>query len=181
MTLQEKVYWHETVVMPAAEPLNPLPPKVDVAVIGGGIPGLAAALQLARRGVAVGVLEAETIGWGASSRNGGMALTGLKLDAEVVETRYGHDLTRVLFEDSLASLSRLSRSSTRSKSNASSPAQVTYCWQINPPITLPCSTKPNGTPSISTTTHACSPRMSCILSLAHRPTLAAWWTRPVQV
>ncbi len=104
MALIEKVYWHETVEMPNAELLNPMPPKLDLAVIGGGIPGLAAALQLARRGVSVGVLEAETIGWGASSRNGGMALTGLKLDAEVVEARYGRDLTHRLFVDSLASL-----------------------------------------------------------------------------
>jgi glycine/D-amino acid oxidase-like deaminating enzyme len=104
MPLQEKVFWHETVEMPAVELLAPLPAKVDIAVIGGGIPGLAAALQLTRRGLSVGVLEAETIGWGASSRNGGMALTGFKLDAEVVEARYGRDLTQRLFEDSLASL-----------------------------------------------------------------------------
>jgi len=104
MTIKEKVYWHDTVEMPTAEPMNDLPSKVDLAVLGGGIPGLAAALQMARRGVSVAVLESETIGWGASSRNGGMALTGLKLDAELVEARYGRDLTRQLFEDSLASL-----------------------------------------------------------------------------
>lgn len=104
MPLQEKVFWHETVEMPPVGPPTPLPSKVDFAVIGGGIPGLAAALQLTRRGLSVGVLEAETIGWGASSRNGGMALTGLKLDAEIVESRYGQDLALRLFEDSLASL-----------------------------------------------------------------------------
>jgi glycine/D-amino acid oxidase-like deaminating enzyme len=104
MSLKEKVYWQETVDMPAVGALNPIPTKVDLAVIGGGIPGLAAAIQLARRGVTVAVLEAETIGWGASSRNSGMALTGLKLDAQVVEARYGHDLAHQLFKDSLASL-----------------------------------------------------------------------------
>lgn len=104
MTIKEKVFWHDTVEMPTNEHLNALPLKVDLAVIGGGIPGLAAALQLARGGINVAVLEAETIGWGASSRNGGMALTGLKLDAEVVEARYGSELTRQLFEDSVASL-----------------------------------------------------------------------------
>ena len=101
MTIKEKVYWHDTVTMPTGDPLDSLPAKVDLAVIGGGIPGLSAALHIARHGVSVAVLESETIGWGASSRNGGMALTGLKLDAAVVEKRYGYDLTRQLFEDSL--------------------------------------------------------------------------------
>jgi glycine/D-amino acid oxidase-like deaminating enzyme len=87
MTIKEKVYWHETVEMPAGDQLNALPAKVDLAVIGGGIPGLSAALHIARHGVSVAVLESETIGWGASSRNGGMALTGLKPDAAVVEKR----------------------------------------------------------------------------------------------
>jgi glycine/D-amino acid oxidase-like deaminating enzyme len=104
MTLKEKVYWQDTAQMPSEEPLTDLPSRVDIAVIGGGIPGLAAARTLARRGVSVAVLESESMGWGASSRNGGMALTGLKLDAEVVEARYGSELTRQLFEDSVASL-----------------------------------------------------------------------------
>jgi glycine/D-amino acid oxidase-like deaminating enzyme len=104
MTIKEKVFWQDTVEMPADKVLNDLPPKVDLAVVGAGIPGLAAAYQMAKRGTSVAVLEAETIGWGASSRNGGMVLTGLKLDAESVEKRYGSDLTRQLFEDSIASI-----------------------------------------------------------------------------
>lgn len=104
MILKEKVYWHDTVDMPSGAQLSELPTKVDIAVIGSGIPGLAAAFYLARRGMNTAVLESETIGWGASSRNGGMALTGLKLDAQVVKARYGFELTRQLFEDSLASL-----------------------------------------------------------------------------
>lgn len=104
MTVKEKVFWHDTLDLPTAENLIALMPKVDMVVVGSGIPGLSAAYQLARRGNKVAVLEAETIGWGASSRNGGMALTGLKLDAEVVEARYGRELTRQLFDDSLASL-----------------------------------------------------------------------------
>jgi glycine/D-amino acid oxidase-like deaminating enzyme len=104
MTLKEKVYWHETTEMPTDQDQKALLPKVDLAVIGAGIPGLAAARQLAKRGVSVAVLEAETIGWGASSRNGGMVLSGLKLDTEVVQARYGRDIARQLFADSLASI-----------------------------------------------------------------------------
>jgi gamma-glutamylputrescine oxidase len=49
---------------------------VDVAIIGGGITGISAALHLAERGYSVALLEAETIGWGASGRNGGQVLPG---------------------------------------------------------------------------------------------------------
>jgi glycine/D-amino acid oxidase-like deaminating enzyme len=104
MTLKEKVFWHDTNQMPSDESVAQLPSRVDIAVLGGGIPGLAAARTFAQHGASVAVLDAESIGWGASSRNGGMALTGLKLDAEMVERRYGSELTRQLFEDSVASL-----------------------------------------------------------------------------
>ena len=48
----------------------------DVCVIGAGYTGLSAALELAQAGYKVAVLEAETIGWGASGRNGGQICTG---------------------------------------------------------------------------------------------------------
>ena len=75
---QELNYWLTTVQMPSP-PAQPLPESADVAIIGAGFTGLSAALALAKRGAKVVVLESETIGWGASSRNGGMVLTGLKL------------------------------------------------------------------------------------------------------
>ena len=73
----QQIYWHTTVQMPNDSDPTPLPETVDVAVIGGGYTGLSAARTLAKQGVSVAVLEANTIGWGASSRNGGMVLTGL--------------------------------------------------------------------------------------------------------
>jgi glycine/D-amino acid oxidase-like deaminating enzyme len=50
------------------------------------------------------VLEANSIGWGASSRNGGMVLTGMKLSVETLASRYGMDLTRKMYADSLAAI-----------------------------------------------------------------------------
>jgi glycine/D-amino acid oxidase-like deaminating enzyme len=75
--LKQQIYWHTTVQMPDDSNLTSLPEKVDVAILGGGFTGLSAARTLAKRGVKVAVLEANTSGWGASSRNGGMTLTGL--------------------------------------------------------------------------------------------------------
>jgi glycine/D-amino acid oxidase-like deaminating enzyme len=103
-------YWLTTAQMPGeSDTITPIPEKVDVAVIGGGYTGLSAAYTLAKQGVNVVVLEAETIGWGASSRNGGMALTGLKLPMQMVIKRYGRDMARDLFQCSLDSVSTVER------------------------------------------------------------------------
>jgi glycine/D-amino acid oxidase-like deaminating enzyme len=100
----QQIYWHTTVQMPGDSKLMPLPDKVEVAIIGGGFTGLSAARTLAKRGVKVAVLEANTIGWGASSRNGGMTLTGLKPSMHTVIKKYGRDVARRLFQCSLESV-----------------------------------------------------------------------------
>src|SRR6266481_5624592 len=103
MPIQEKNYWATTVASPtfvAPELLD----SVDVAVIGGGYCGLSAARTLAKRGVNVAVLEAETFGWGASSRNGGMVLTGMKLPAPTLIRRYGIDTVRKMYAASLETI-----------------------------------------------------------------------------
>ena len=102
--IKEKVFWHDTVEMPSGYDKNLLLEKVDVAVIGGGYTGLSAALTLAKRGASVAVLEAESIGWGASSRNGGMVLTGLKIPMQTAIKRYGREVARRLFQCSLDSI-----------------------------------------------------------------------------
>ncbi len=102
--MKQQIYWHTTVDMPSDQNLTPLPEKADVAVIGSGYTGLSAAYTLAKRGARVAVLEAGTIGWGASSRNGGMVLTGLKLPMQTIIKRYGRDLARRLFQCSLDSI-----------------------------------------------------------------------------
>jgi glycine/D-amino acid oxidase-like deaminating enzyme len=68
--------------------------NASVAIIGGGIVGLATALHLADAGVDTVVLESREPGWGASGNNGGQLNPGLKFDPETVEQRYGPDLGR---------------------------------------------------------------------------------------
>jgi glycine/D-amino acid oxidase-like deaminating enzyme len=104
MSTQEKNYWLETVTEPPAQSMLDLSESVDAAVIGAGYTGLSAARALAKRGVRVAVLEAETFGWGASSRNGGMVLTGLKLPVPTLIKRYGRETVRRMYAASLASI-----------------------------------------------------------------------------
>jgi glycine/D-amino acid oxidase-like deaminating enzyme len=103
MVLQERNYWLTTAEFPRIES-RPLPERVDVAVIGAGYTGLSAARTLAKRGAKVAVLETETIGWGASSRNGGMVLTGMKLGVNQLISMYGRELARRMYAASLATI-----------------------------------------------------------------------------
>src|ERR1700740_3336944 len=103
MPIREKTFWLDTVEMPVPASQT-LPERADVAVIGAGFTGLSAARTLAKRGARVVVLEAQTVGWGASSRNGGMVLTGLKLHASTLLSRYGAEATRRMYAASLASI-----------------------------------------------------------------------------
>jgi glycine/D-amino acid oxidase-like deaminating enzyme len=104
MPLQEHNYWLATAKFPTVDDSRPIPEVVDVAVIGAGFTGLSAARSLAKRGAKVAVLESETIGWGASSRNGGMVLTGMKLGVNQLISMYGRERTQRMYAASLASL-----------------------------------------------------------------------------
>src|SRR6218665_3006396 len=64
---------------PATTPLDSNA-QADVIVIGAGYFGLSTALHLAERGVRVLLLEAREVGFGASGRNGGQVIAGLKHD-----------------------------------------------------------------------------------------------------
>jgi glycine/D-amino acid oxidase-like deaminating enzyme len=63
--------------------------EADVVVVGGGYAGLSAALALAEQGVSVCVLEADTVGSGASGRNGGQVIAGLRHFVADVAAKYG--------------------------------------------------------------------------------------------
>ncbi len=73
---------------PATPPLE-ASRSADVAIVGAGFSGLAAALRLAESGASVVVLEAGEPGWGASGRNGGQVIPGLKWDPDQLVARFG--------------------------------------------------------------------------------------------
>jgi len=105
----ERPYWLDTIDHFNPDSGSELPKTVDVAVIGAGFTGLSAARALATRGAAVAVLDAHHIGWGASSRSGGMALTGMKQPASVLVARFGIGRARQLFAASLKSIECVER------------------------------------------------------------------------
>lgn len=80
---------------------------VDVCVVGGGLTGLSAARELARRGVGVALVEARRVGWGASGRNGGQAVAGFAPPMKRVEKLVGRAGARALWDMSRNALRRL--------------------------------------------------------------------------
>ncbi|KEJ90564.1 NAD(P)/FAD-dependent oxidoreductase [Sulfitobacter donghicola] len=86
---RETCWWDETCDIRAMPTLGSSG-STDVAIIGAGFTGLTAALHLARAGINVTVLEAKTIGWGASGRNGGFCcLGGSMASDQALDRRFG--------------------------------------------------------------------------------------------
>lgn len=80
-----------------ANPAPDCPPlrdrtECEIAIVGGGFTGLSCALHLAERGEKPVLLESETPGWGASGRNGGQVIPGLKEDPDAVERAFGAEI-----------------------------------------------------------------------------------------
>jgi glycine/D-amino acid oxidase-like deaminating enzyme len=83
--------WAATARAPPPTPPLDMSRQADVAIVGAGYSGLAAALQLAESGASVVVLEAGEPGWGASGRNGGQVIPGLKSDPDELVATFGPD------------------------------------------------------------------------------------------
>ena len=80
------------------EPVRPLPATTDVAIIGSGFTGLSAALTLARGGREVTILEQDSVGHGASSRNFGMLGRQHKQDLTSLIKSVGVERAKTLYE-----------------------------------------------------------------------------------
>lgn len=99
--MKTTAFWTDDFPPPDDLGTDDLPSQVDVAIVGGGFTGLAAARALARGGAGVAVLERLHIGGGASSVNGGMTTTGLKEKPKSMIRRYGEKLGREFWQASL--------------------------------------------------------------------------------
>jgi gamma-glutamylputrescine oxidase len=102
-TPRDEAHPHAASFYAANRPRRPLHPllsgreEAQVCVVGGGLAGLTAALELARRGLGVVLLEAKRAGWGASGRNGGFVSPGFAAGMEAIERRVGLFVAKQLF------------------------------------------------------------------------------------
>ena len=81
--------------------------KYDVAVIGGGYTGLSAALACAEKGLKVALFEAKTIGFGASGRNGGQLIPGLRWSMREIDEEFGRERSQTIFDLAYGAVGRV--------------------------------------------------------------------------
>ena len=90
-------YYRASLAAPPVRPRLSGRVQADVCVVGGGFTGLSAALHLANAGAQVALIEAETIGYGASGRNGGQIHTGYRQTQAELERWLGEGHARDLW------------------------------------------------------------------------------------
>ncbi len=94
--IQNSYYTATAQALPEQAPLQSTV-CADVCVVGAGLAGLSAALELANAGFDVVVLEAKRVAWGASGRNGGQAIAGYACGEEPFEKAMSPDEAKRAF------------------------------------------------------------------------------------
>ncbi|TVQ34640.1 MAG: FAD-binding oxidoreductase [Geminicoccaceae bacterium] len=101
---QVRPYWWEAAAPEDTGDASPA--SVDVAIVGSGYAGLAAALELVRGGQSVALFDAGPLGIGASTRNGGLVSGGLKI-SKAVARRFGGEVAAAMLEEGRQTLTHL--------------------------------------------------------------------------
>jgi glycine/D-amino acid oxidase-like deaminating enzyme len=99
--VDERSYWQATAPAMPDRSGKVLPDAVDVVVVGGGLTGLSAARRSAELGASVVLLEGERIGWGASTRNGGMCHPGYKHSVVELVAEHGEAKGTALYRETI--------------------------------------------------------------------------------
>ena len=89
---------------PQFENTDEPPLSADIVIVGAGYTGLSAALTLSKSGKNVIVLDSEMIGFGASTRNGGMLGSGHKVSTDQAKKKYGEMIAEEIHKEANASL-----------------------------------------------------------------------------
>ena len=108
-------YYRATANRFAAQPALEGEHRADLIVIGGGFTGMAAALAAAERGRKVVLLEAKCIGHGASGRNGGQLIPGLRWSAGELVATFGPERARAIYAVAMMAGDRVSARIARHK------------------------------------------------------------------
>jgi glycine/D-amino acid oxidase-like deaminating enzyme len=84
--------------------IKPLPTQADLVIVGSGYTGLSAAIEAARGGLSVLVLDRDAIGAGCSTRNGGQVSSSIKPELRALSARHGGDLAKRIRDEGYAAL-----------------------------------------------------------------------------
>ncbi|MGE3966970.1 MAG: NAD(P)/FAD-dependent oxidoreductase [Dongiaceae bacterium] len=99
-------YWWEAAPLPALQPAA-LPGRAELVIVGSGYTGLSAGIVAQRGGRQTLVIEAERLGQGCSTRNGGQVSTSIKPDYDSLKRKHGTDRAFGIRREGLAALAHI--------------------------------------------------------------------------